>query len=735
MRSRAILVVLALCVAPLLLPAQEVPSVPIPVHGQITSYSHSAAPLTNATGQMQEMESHLVSVPGAPSIRVFFAETALGAGDYIQVAGVYNAEVHQLTPSELAKWQHSSAYFNGDAVMVSLHVAPGSTASYSISHLLTGIPVWGTDTLCGPDDRVASTDNRAARFLSNSGGGCTGWLIGADSCAASAGHCFSSGMAVAEFNVPPSNPSGSIVHPPVVDQFPIDQNSVVYTDGGQGNDFGVCHILTNNLGQTPATLYGYFNLGFFVPNVNDTIRITGFGVDDGVQNQTNQTSTGPYVTTNGTSIRYATDTMGGNSGSPVIDEASGMAVGIHTHGGCSSTVGSSNSGTSLTNTGFIAAYNQVCASGPPTANFTASSTTVVAGGTVNFTSTSLGGPSTWAWDLDGDGLIDSTASNPSFTYPNVGSYDVALTVSNSFGSDTLAVTGFINVVPLTPATLPYSQDFTAGLPPQGTWTYSSSNGSGVIDTGTSGTVSPVSGGPALRLYSANAGTYVTNDAVLHVDLAAAGGATLSYWYKETGDEDDPEDGVWLSDGTNTVLAQTHNAGPQTWTQFQIDITQVAASAGLALVPDFRIIFRQRDNYGLGTDGVLIDDIQVNTTFALVMTTTGAQDLYMEIVNMPAQAPRGLTLASMNTSFPVGQGTILGIRADAFTLAALATPPGPANPFHFVAPYIPGLYPVAPIVLPPGGLPFPVGTSMDFQVVVFGSSGAILDVTSVVRITF
>jgi len=51
-------------------------------------------------------------------------------------------------------------------------------------------------------------------------------------------------------------------------------------------------------------------------------------------------------------MRYQTDTEGGNSGSPVIDDATGVAVGVHTHGGCTTGGGGNNSGTST----FLAAF-------------------------------------------------------------------------------------------------------------------------------------------------------------------------------------------------------------------------------------------------------------------------------------------------------------------------------------------------------------------------------------------
>ena len=46
------------------------------------------------------------------------------------------------------------------------------------------------------------------------------------------------------------------------------------------------------------------------------------------------------------SLQYAVDTTGGDSGSPVINDGTGEAIGIHTHAGCSAG-GGANNGTSL----------------------------------------------------------------------------------------------------------------------------------------------------------------------------------------------------------------------------------------------------------------------------------------------------------------------------------------------------------------------------------------------------
>jgi PKD repeat protein len=79
----------------------------------------------------------------------------------------------------------------------------------------------------------------------------------------------------------------------------------------------------------------------------------------------------------------------------------------------------------------------------PTASFSAAPTTGAAPLTVQFTDTSSGSPTAWAWDF-GDGG-NSTAQNPSHAYTAAGTYTVALTATNSAGSDTATRTGLISV--------------------------------------------------------------------------------------------------------------------------------------------------------------------------------------------------------------------------------------------------------------------------------------------------
>ncbi|MCK4270886.1 MAG: PKD domain-containing protein, partial [Methanogenium sp.] len=82
---------------------------------------------------------------------------------------------------------------------------------------------------------------------------------------------------------------------------------------------------------------------------------------------------------------------------------------------------------------------------PPVADFTASPTSGTAPLTVQFTDTSTNSPTSWAWDVDNNGVVDYTTQNPQHTYSSSGKYTVNLTATNAGGSDTEIKTDYITV--------------------------------------------------------------------------------------------------------------------------------------------------------------------------------------------------------------------------------------------------------------------------------------------------
>ena len=105
---------------------------------------------------------------------------------------------------------------------------------------------------------------------------------------------------------------------------------------------------------------------------------------------------------------------------------------------------SSGSGT-LTKTAYI----KVCPVGgcEPVAIYSASSTNVCAGSTVNFTDHSTGPVTQWYWSFDGGSPANSTIGSPSVEYSAPGTYSAMLVVSNDNGQDTLTTSITVNAIP------------------------------------------------------------------------------------------------------------------------------------------------------------------------------------------------------------------------------------------------------------------------------------------------
>lgn len=83
----------------------------------------------------------------------------------------------------------------------------------------------------------------------------------------------------------------------------------------------------------------------------------------------------------------------------------------------------------------------------PYAEFSATPLSGFAPLSVRFTDLTTNNVSSWEWDFNGDGIVDSKEQNPSYTYEKPGSYTVILRAANStFGNDTETKTGYITVI-------------------------------------------------------------------------------------------------------------------------------------------------------------------------------------------------------------------------------------------------------------------------------------------------
>lgn len=328
--------------------------------------NHDSGPVSNSDIVHRMVWRQTVRVPGATWLRLEFADgSRLDRDSFLRITSRHDGHVQLFESWSLAAYGGYSAGFNGATVDVELWAAPFSSRNRAIvAAVQAGDPqIASPASQCGPtDDRALSLDKRQARQFPT---GCTTWLIGKFA-GATAGHCTSNTAQQMHFNVPASTSNGTKVLPPPSDQYAYDRSSVRRLNGGVGRDWAVFATVRNsNTGLYPGEKQGaWYELG--TPISSGTIRITGYGTDTTprTRNQVQQTHTGPlsFYDSNRTRLCYVVDTTGGNSGSPVIDERSGKAIGIHTHGGCRTSGSGCNSGTSINRSDLQNAIRAVLAS-------------------------------------------------------------------------------------------------------------------------------------------------------------------------------------------------------------------------------------------------------------------------------------------------------------------------------------------------------------------------------------
>lgn len=435
-RKCALLYCLGVVAAPLTALGQNQPLLSKPVELGIDSgqFDHSGA--TPAV-----VWSEIIEVRDAGWLRLYFdgvdldPDLASAESSVIRIMSLEDGATQNLNAWTLAQWNSSTAYFNGGTLSVELIARPHSRGNRVVlSRVDVGIDddLQGPASICGTtDDRVLSADPRSARALPI---GCSVWIIDDPNHQfITAGHCSTTSLQVIQFNVPLSDSQGRIQNPPPEDQYAVDVSSKQSLSGGVGQDWGYFGVFRNSeTGLSAFQAQGDFTvLAASPPPVNgQTIRITGYGVTgSGVPPQWNQvqkTHAGEYRQFTGTTVRYNVDTTGGNSGSCVFNEESGLAIGVHTHSGCTSDPNSSNQGTGINHPGLQNALAHpigVCAP------FALTVPALVAGAPATFTATdaSPGQRVYFAYSLQGQGktLVQPLGVTLGILNPQLGGSAVA----------------------------------------------------------------------------------------------------------------------------------------------------------------------------------------------------------------------------------------------------------------------------------------------------------------------
>jgi PKD repeat protein len=115
----------------------------------------------------------------------------------------------------------------------------------------------------------------------------------------------------------------------------------------------------------------------------------------------------------------------------------------------------------------------------PVASFSSTATSVCAGQSVTYTSTSTNNPTSYSWSFPGGTPSTSTSASQVVTYATAGTYNVSLTATNGAGSNASNQTAYVTVNPLptvtfgtVPSVCVSSAPFTLtqGTPAGGTYT-------------------------------------------------------------------------------------------------------------------------------------------------------------------------------------------------------------------------------------------------------------------------
>lgn len=347
-RARNSVVVAALVLGASATRAQTPPPSVYTVPVGIASGTHD-----NASAVEKMVWQRPVQVEHASWLKLRLSSAVLPGGSRIEITSFEDRLTQHLDQLAMNDWFPHSAYFNGDAVLVRLFAGPFTRGvSVAVEAAEIGIPPIRVDSICGTDDRVLSNDKRVGRLMP---AGCTAWIGTRHGLIFTAGHCAAKFAQIVQFNVPLSSSSGSKMHPPPDDQFPL-----IRILGGFANpnacDWAIYTPGQNGLQQLPLQRQGnYLRLATQMPAVNSTLRITGYGVhfQKPTWNQVQKTVTGPFTGMGNGSCgpyltRYLVDSINGDSGAPVIEEAGGTVVAVHSGGDCMGSIGA-NQGSGILN--------------------------------------------------------------------------------------------------------------------------------------------------------------------------------------------------------------------------------------------------------------------------------------------------------------------------------------------------------------------------------------------------
>jgi hypothetical protein len=222
------------------------------------------------------------------------------------------------------------------------------------------------------------------------------------------------------------------------------------------------------------------------------------------------------------------------------------------------------------------------------------------------------------------------AANPGYSVTDLQNYleNNAIDLGTS-GKDNLYGAGRLYLGSPNGVPTCFFEDFEAGSLDTNVWTTHTTN-EGRVRVSPS---DPYAGNYSVLLDdSTGNSTYSEAAIILPLDFTGATQATLDFWWREFGDENHAQDGVFISDndGADWHQALSFNNGPNSFRNDMIDLVAAAAANSLALNDRFQIKFQFYDNWPISSDGYAIDNVQVKSDVAC-SGETGFKKIFLPVI--------------------------------------------------------------------------------------------------------
>ena len=201
----------------------------------------------------------------------------------------------------------------------------------------------------------------------------------------------------------------------------------------------------------------------------------------------------------------------------------------------------------------------------------------------------------------------------------------------------LALIMVVAVAGLLAADTIFSDTFESGSLGSAWSIYKTANGRVQVATGT-----PYAGSYSMKLDCHTSGTMSFAAGVLSVNLTGYTGSKLEFYWREYGDENHAEDGVFVSqdNGATWTRLLSFNNGPATYRKDTIDLSAYDGKS-------IKIKFQYYDNWFITSDGYAIDNVLVTGTPSGGTTgTTGTTATWQSetksdtSLNHPSDYPNG-----------------------------------------------------------------------------------------------